>query len=217
MPRIALLGSQTLCARLIHVIETTGFGEVVGVFDDLEPEGAHKHGKPVLGDLAAVGRFHAAGAFDAALIAIGYRHRDLRAKAYEGSRAAGVAFATLIHPRAAIDPSATIGPGSVVLTDCTIDMHARIGENVFLSPRCFVSHEVQIGDHTYCGPAIALAGRTRIGARCFLGIGTITIEEVVVGEGAQSAAGAVLTHDVPAGALVAGVPAVIKQTGERRG
>jgi len=217
MTRVALFGSEGLSARLIHIIETTGFGRVVGLFDDFEPEGGSKHGKPILGGLAAAPHLFAEGAFDAALMAIGHHHLDLRARVYEEARDAGVAFATFIHPRAAVDPSATVGAGSVALTDCTIEMQARVGENVFLSPRCFVSHEVVVGDHTYCSPAIALAGKTRIGARCFIGIGTITIEEIVVGDGAQSAAGAVLTRDVPAGALVAGVPAVVKRITDHRG
>lgn len=212
--RIALIGSRTLAARLVHVIETTGFGAVVGVFDDFEPRGALRHGKPVLGALAQVPEAYAAGAFDAALMAIGYAHRDLRAEAFARLRAAGIPFATVIHPSALVDPTAAIGAGSVVLANCTIDMNARLGENVFLSSCCFVSHDVAVGDHTYCAPAVALAGETRVGARCFLGIGTITIDGTVVGDGAQSAAGAVLTREVPAGALVAGVPAVVKRIGD---
>jgi len=211
MQRIALVGSRELSERLIHYVESTGWGHVAGLFDDYEPAGSSQHGKEILGDLAAIPRLHAAGAFDALLLAIGYRDRTLRARVYEELRARGMPFATFIHPRATIDPSAVIGAGSIVLTDCTIEMRARIGENVFLSPRCFLSHDVEIGDHTYCAPAIALAGRTRVGRGCFLGIGTIAIEGVTIGDGARSAAGAVIIAEAPAGALVAGVPAVVKR------
>jgi len=63
----------------------------------------------------------------------------------------------------------------------------------------------------YCAPAVTLAGHTRVGERCFLGIGTTTVDSVMIGDDAHSAAGAVITREVAAGALVAGVPAAVKR------
>ena len=47
-----------------------------------------------------------------------------------------------------------------------------------------------------------------------IGANTVILEGVRVGEGAIVAAGAIVTQDVPAGAVVAGTPKVIKQTSE---
>ena len=49
--------------------------------------------------------------------------------------------------------------------------------------------------------------RTVIGERAFIGSDTLLVAPVTVGAGAVTAAGAVVTHDVPAGELVVGVPA----------
>ena len=46
-----------------------------------------------------------------------------------------------------------------------------------------------------------------LGDGCDVGIGAVVLPGVTVGRGAQIGAGAVVTHDVPAGAIVAGVPA----------
>ncbi len=47
---------------------------------------------------------------------------------------------------------------------------------------------------------------------CDIGVGAIVLPGVTIGRGAQVGAGAVVTRNVPAGAIVAGVPAtVIKQ------
>ena len=48
-----------------------------------------------------------------------------------------------------------------------------------------------------------------IGNDVWIGAGTIVLPEVKIGDGAIIGAGAVVTHDVPAYAVVAGVPARI--------
>ena len=49
--------------------------------------------------------------------------------------------------------------------------------------------------------------RTRVCRRASVGSGAVVLGGVTIGEGAMVGAGAVVTHDVPAGAVVAGVPA----------
>jgi bifunctional UDP-N-acetylglucosamine pyrophosphorylase/glucosamine-1-phosphate N-acetyltransferase len=48
---------------------------------------------------------------------------------------------------------------------------------------------------------------TRIGDGAFIGSGTLLVAPLEVGAAALTGAGAVVTHDVPAGTTVAGVPA----------
>ena len=49
--------------------------------------------------------------------------------------------------------------------------------------------------------------RTEIGAGAFIGSDTMLVAPVTVGEGAKTGAGSVVTHDVPPGGIVYGVPA----------
>jgi UDP-perosamine 4-acetyltransferase len=110
-----------------------------------------------------------------------------------------------------VEASAVLKEGSIVLVACTIDMNAQVGENVLLSSRCFASHHVKIGAHTFCGPAVNLAGNTEVGECCFLGINTTSIDGIRIGMNVQTAAGSVLTKDVPDDVLVGGVPATVKK------
>lgn len=95
-----------------------------------------------------------------------------------------------------LDSSADIGPGlrlfhfgGVLLRECT------------LGDRCVVHHQVRIEPLPLqdLGP--------RIGSRVWIGPHARIVGPVTIGDGATIGGGAVVTHDVPAGALVAGNPA----------
>jgi bifunctional UDP-N-acetylglucosamine pyrophosphorylase/glucosamine-1-phosphate N-acetyltransferase len=49
--------------------------------------------------------------------------------------------------------------------------------------------------------------KTVIGEKVFIGSDTMLIAPLTIGDGAKTGAGSVVTHDVPAGGLVYGVPA----------
>jgi bifunctional UDP-N-acetylglucosamine pyrophosphorylase/glucosamine-1-phosphate N-acetyltransferase len=52
---------------------------------------------------------------------------------------------------------------------------------------------------------------TTIGDGAFIGVDTMLIAPITVGEGARTGAGAVVTRDIPAGKLAVGVPARIRE------
>ena len=211
MKKIVIVGSTTLSDRLIHYFETTGFGETVGMFDDFESEGVIKYDRPILGKIKDLPLLFKKEVFDSVAIAIGYNYRRFRKEVYEYLKMNEIPIATFVHPSSHVEKSGIIKEGSIVLVNCTIDIHAQLHENVLLSSRCFVSHNVKIHAHTYCGPAINLAGNTEVGECCFLGINTTSIDGVKIGMNVQTAAGAVLTKNVPSHVLAAGIPAAVKK------
>ena len=56
---------------------------------------------------------------------------------------------------------------------------------------------------------------TTIGEGAFIGVDTMIIAPRDIGKGARTGAGAVVTRDVPAGKLAVGVPARIREPGEK--
>ena len=57
---------------------------------------------------------------------------------------------------------------------------------------------------------------TRIGDGAFIGCDTMLVAPVEIGEGAQTAAGAVITKDVPPDSMAVGVPARVKPKNKRK-
>jgi bifunctional UDP-N-acetylglucosamine pyrophosphorylase/glucosamine-1-phosphate N-acetyltransferase len=94
---------------------------------------------------------------------------------------------------------------------------------------------VKMGHFSYLGDAVVGAGtnigagtitcnydgerkhRTVIGQGAFIGSDTMLIAPVVIGDRARTGAGAVVTHDLPAGSVAYGVPARIRSGQEPEG
>lgn len=118
----------------------------------------------------------------------------------------------LIHPKAVISPSATIGHGSHVMAGAVINAAAQIGEGVIINTNATIEHDVIIHPAVHISPGAVLAGEVEVGQGAWVGAGAVVINGVEIGANAIVGAGAVVIKDVPAGATVVGNPARVIKT-----
>lgn len=122
-----------------------------------------------------------------------------------------------IEPGALIREKVKIGDGAVVMMGAVINIGAEVGAGTMIDMGAVLGGRAIVGAHCHVGAGTVLAGVVEpasatpvvIDDNVLIGANAVVIEGVHVGEGAVVAAGAVVIHDVPAGAVVAGCPAKV--------
>jgi bifunctional UDP-N-acetylglucosamine pyrophosphorylase/glucosamine-1-phosphate N-acetyltransferase len=117
-----------------------------------------------------------------------------------------------VGPYAHLRPGTTVGRGSEVGNYAELKA-TRLGAGVKQHHVSYLG-DAELGAGTNVGAGTITANfdgrakhRTRVGRNAFLGVDTVLIAPVEVGDDGRTGAGAVVTHDVAPGQLVVGVPA----------
>lgn len=121
---------------------------------------------------------------------------------------------SFVRERSSVAAGSVIGRGSVVDNDVRVGERVRVQTGVYLTAFTVVEDDVFLGpgalttnDNTMArhAPAMPLRGAT-LRRACRVGGGSVLCPGVEIGAEAFIAAGAVITADVPARAVVMGVP-----------
>ena len=130
---------------------------------------------------------------------------------------------SFVRERSSIGAGTLIGRGSVIDNDVSLGARASVQTNVYVTAFSVIEDDVFIGPGaiTTNDDSMARHGRQAplrgpvLRRACRIGAGALLRPGVEVGEEAMVAAGALVTRDVPARAVVMGVPArVVREVGE---
>ena len=113
-----------------------------------------------------------------------------------------------------------------VPTEKLVKKGLRVGENLNRQQGCFIDpshcYMIEIGDNVTMSIRVTLMahdastkkilgytkiGQIRIGSNVFLGANATVLPNVTIGDNSVIGAGSVVTHDIPADSVAAGVPA----------
>jgi UDP-2-acetamido-3-amino-2,3-dideoxy-glucuronate N-acetyltransferase len=142
---------------------------------------------------------------------------------------ASVADGAIIGDRASLRERSSVGEGSLIGLGSVIESDVRVGARVTVQTHVYLTAFTIVEDDAFAGPGVITTNDDTMarhgsetplrGARlrraCRVGGGAVLTPGVEIGEEAFVAAGALVTADVPARAVVMGVPArVVREVPE---
>ena len=139
-------------------------------------------------------------------VCLGYKHLAKKTEVIHRLLDLGRALPSLVHPSCQVNPTASVGAGSVVYPMCNLDKEVTLGRGVLLNNSVVVSHNTSIGDGCYLAPGVVVSGFVHIGKSTFIGSGSVIANDLSIGDNVTIGLGTVVTQNVPDGASVIGNP-----------
>jgi sugar O-acyltransferase (sialic acid O-acetyltransferase NeuD family) len=155
------------------------------------------------GILSSVGDYRPANG-DYLLLGIGvpYSRRRVAEQLLERN----ARFLTLVHPRAIVAGTASIGQGSIMCPFAVVSDSAAIGRFVLANYHASFGHDSAAGDYSVLSPYATLGGGARVGEEAFLGLHASVGPGITVGPRSKVSANSCVLANAPADSIIYGVP-----------
>lgn len=190
--RIAVFGAGGHGKVVVDAIERNGGLVVACVADDRPQAGAVVLGHDVAGGRGALLACRAE--IDGVIVAIG--DNNARREVAGWVVAQGFELHSVVHPAAVIAPSATVGPGTLVMPGAVVNADARIGANAIVNTGAVVEHDCEVGEAVHVAPRAVLCGGASVGSGTLVGAGAVLLPGVKVGAGLLIKAGTVVARNM---------------------
>lgn len=178
--------------------------EVIGFLDDILPRNS------VVKDLKVLGSSDVLYSLDGNVcVVLAFGDPDGKESKARALNKRNVKFPVIRHPASIVqDPeSVKIGEGTIICAGSVLTTDISIGQHNLINLNCTVGHDSRTGDFCSLMPGVNVSGDVSIGNTVLIGSGSSIRNHCVVGDRAVVGMGSVVLNDVPAGTVVAGVPA----------
>ena len=203
--RVLLWGGRSKARIAAEMIREAGLGVVALIYDRLLAEPEFPTDLPFAGSPETLLQ-HLPG-LTHFVVCMGGEHGLARCRTADALEAVGLAPLPLLHPRGFVEPTARLGSGCQVMPGAVVHKFATIGRQSIVNTNAGIDHDCRIGEGVHVMGSAAIAGMVTVGDHATIGTNATILPKLTIGAGAYVGAGAVVTKDVPAGMVVAGVPA----------
>ncbi|MCX6055633.1 MAG: NeuD/PglB/VioB family sugar acetyltransferase [Chloroflexi bacterium] len=199
---LIIYGGGGHAKSLVDLIRAEGKFKIAGILDDALLIGSSVLEIPVLGGGDLLAELRKKGIATAINAVGGIGNISPRLKVYEKLKAAGFSCPTVIHPRAFLEPTASVRDGGQIFFNAYIGSDVRVGYGCIVNTLAILSHDCELEDFVNISPGAVLAGGVKVKERALIGMGVTINLNVTIGAGARIGNSAVVKADVPENGIV---------------
>ncbi len=118
-------------------------------------------------------------------------------------------WAQVIHPKASISKSASIGHNVLIMAGTVLTAESRVGNHCCILPNCVIHHDSVINDLCTLAAGSVIAGYVEIGKKCYIGAGCNIKNNVILGDETLVGMGSNVLKTFPGHSTLVGNPARI--------
>ena len=179
---IILIGGGRHTRASIDIIKQSANYKISGiVYTNKLPIDGYFH-YPILGNLDNLESIFDNIAKNAVISIGGLENMNERNIIYQKLKTIGFLLPNIIHPKAIIEPTVTIGEGNQFFAGTNIGSYSKIGSNCILNSNSVVSHDCILGNNIHITPGAILAGGVHIDNNTIVGMGTTITMDIMIGK-----------------------------------
>ena len=157
MKSLLIIGAGGHGGVVAECAEACGY-EKIDFLDDNHPESVGRTDR--IEELA--------GMYDGVIVSIG--NNKIRRELIVRLQNTNAPLITLIHPRAYISPTATVGSGSIVLPGAVIHTNVSIGIGCIISIGALIDHDAVVEDFSHINTGFIVGARQRASGKMDVGM-----------------------------------------------
>lgn len=204
MDDIVLIGAGGHCRSVLAAALRTGC-RVRGILDLPIGVGKEIDGTPVIGtdqDIPTLCRQKCRFVLTLGMMGEAARRTEI----FETIVACGGEMATIVASSAVVAPTASIGPGTVVLEQAVVNAGAAVGADCIINTAAVVEHDCRVGKGSHISTGAILNGAASVGEACLVGSHATIIQGVRICSGVTVGAASLVLQDIQEPGTYAGVP-----------
>lgn len=168
MKKLLILGAGGFGRTIFDVAQQIGGYEKIAFLDD------QKIGSNILGKCSEYMMF----ADERTEVYPAFGNNEIRMHWLEQLEEDGIAIPTLVHPRAYVSPTVTIGVGSVIMPMAAVNTNVTIGEGCIVNIGALLEHDSVMEDGSHLAPGAIVKGENRVPALMKVEAGQLILNRI---------------------------------------
>ncbi len=200
--RILILGGGGHAKICIDIIKQMRSYDILGIVDRSLGKGTRILDIPVFGGEDELEKLYIDG-IRLAVNGVGaVNNPPFRGKIFQKLKKIGFDLPNIIHPCAAVEPSAEMGEGNQIMANAVLGAAARIHDNCVLNAGAIVSHDTELHDNVHIAPGAVLAANINVGENTLIGMGCTVYLGLNIGSNVVIHNGCDIALNIPNGKVI---------------